>query len=74
MTYIDQIINAVGDIPRPEHEGHERDFVNVMFSLLACALAKLPADEREECLRDIEDALRAAVAMYPNAQDRKVLQ
>jgi hypothetical protein len=73
MTYIDQIINAVGDIPLPEQEGHERVLANTLFALLAAALAKLPEWQREEILGDIEGgALRQAVQMYPAARQWSV--
>ena len=70
MTYGDELIRAVGDVEIPPgQESPDRELAHVMFALLACALAKLSPDEREEMLRAVEDgALRDAVAQYPNAE------
>jgi hypothetical protein len=61
-TLIDKLMDAVTAV---DLDDPEEDFVSCAAALLGLALSKLPADECEQYLSEIEGgALRGVVAQY----------
>jgi len=63
---IDRLLDVVSET---DLDDPAEDFLAVTMSLLGLALSKLPPDEREQYLTEIEDGtLRRVVGMYPNTR------
>jgi len=69
---LDDVVRGVNAIAAEIDREPHAEFTATAMAILALAISKLPADQREEALIGIEEggALRKAVEMYPSASQR----